>query len=83
MLPEEPFCPEAEQTENGRRGGSRLERSAERFRVVTGMKGCLIFDVRDSQGCAKQVVYRFNKALRHAVRYCDKVDAFCKANDYS
>lgn len=49
--------------------------------VVTGMKGCLIFDVKESQGCARQVVYRFNKASRRAVRHSDKVDAFCIMNE--
>lgn len=63
-----------------RGGGSRLDRIAVGLVVVTGMKGCLIFDVKESQGCAGQVVYRFNKASRRAVRYCDKVDAFCIIN---
>ena len=42
---------------------------------MTSAKGCLIFHVKESQGCAGQVVYRFNKALRRVVRCCDKVDA--------
>lgn len=74
-----PFCPEAEQRES-RRGGSRLDRIAVGLVVVTGMKGCLIFDVKESQGCAGQAVYRFNKASRRAVRSSDKIDAFCIMN---
>lgn len=47
---------------------------------MTDVKGCLIFDVKESQGCAGWVVYRFNKASRRAVRSNDKVDAFCIMN---
>lgn len=43
-------------------GSGRLDRIAVGLVVVTGMKGCPIFDVKEFQGCAGQLVYSFNKA---------------------
>ena len=81
LLPWEPFCPEAEQREN-RGEGSRLDRIAVGLVVVTGVKCCLIFDVEEAQACARQVVYRLNKATRGAACYSVKAfyilhSAFC------
>lgn len=48
--------------EVGGGGHNRLDRIAVGLVVVTGMKGCPIFDVKEFQGCAEQLVYSFNKA---------------------
>lgn len=39
-------------------------------------KGWLTFDVKESQGCAGQVVYGFDRASGRAVCHSDKEDAF-------